>query len=341
MNKKGFTLIEIAMTVLIIGIITTFIVLQFGGVDEIGKDAKRKSDIEIIKNAILTYRNENYNNVPIFTCNIGETCSEDFNSSLSPYIGSLPEPDPDTVYSYSSTDGESCSLSALLSDGSLYVYNCLNEEFVTIFPVAGACGPSSMQSFDTEPTSGLCSSGTATPLNFNNNNLTWSWDCEGENGGATTHCLAFFETNYFACSIVSREEACPVSPEHQDDPSVHQVALFNLASLTGGHAELASGINYPYKVCCEGSSLTDSGSTTTTVLTLSGVTNAHAEKGNSFYYSDSYDIKLSAPLKTITCTYATDCSTLGVCVASISDGNTNLHVGDCDAYPTKICCGMQ
>ena len=340
MNKKGFTLLEIITTIVIIGILAGFIIAQMRGTDDVGDDVKRKSDIEIIKNAIITYKSENYNSVPIANCNIGENCPPQFSSALSPYIGSLPVPDPKTTYSYLSEDGTDCSVSAVLSDSSLYEYVCSTNDIVTVFPVGGACGISNMQTFLSEPDSGFCTSGTPSLINFSETNSAWSWNCYGQNGGSTASCLAFYRSKFFACSVISQTEECSVSEENSTDPSVSAVVLFNMYNTQGGHAELTSQSNYTSKVCCEGSGLTNDPSTT--VLRLSGVTNAHVEKNTQSYYSN--DITISATLRTITCNYASSCSTLGAdyfCIASISPGDTNLHVGDCNAYSTKVCCEMQ
>lgn len=340
MNKKGFTLLELITTIVVMGILAGFIIVQMRGTDNVGDDVKRKSDIEIIKNAIIAYKSENYNNAPIANCNIGENCPVQFDSALSPYIGSLPEPDPKTTYTYLSEDGTECSVSAVLSDSSIYEYICSTNDIITVFPIGGVCGISNMQTFVSEPDGGFCNSGSASPLNFSGTNSAWSWNCYGQNGGSTSSCLAFYESNFYACRTIAQAEVCSVSEENSGDPSASAVALFNMHSLAGGHAELVTQSNYSSKVCCEGSALT--GDPSTTVLRLSSATNAHVEKNTHSYYSNN--ITISAFLKTITCSYASSCSTLGAdysCVASVSSGDTNLHVGDCNAYATKVCCELK
>ena len=342
MNKKAFTLMEILVTVSIVGILSAFVIVQMQGGSDVAEDMKKKSDIEVIKNAIIGYRSDNYNNVPIESCNIGESCSETVNDLLSSYASGILNYDSETSYTYLSEDGSDCLISAELSDGSLYQYSCSNDEFSYSYPVGGTCGMSNLGTFEQEPTVGLCSSGTSSTLNYSETSSAWSWNCVGENGGATSSCLAFFESNYLACSIIPVEETCSVSLENQDDPSASAVSIFNIYSLTGGHAELASQVNYSNKVCCEGSSLSNECSGGTAVLNLYDITNAHVEKNTQSYYSNS--VCLSGLLKNITCSYASDCSTLGedyVCLASIPDGDTNLHVGDCSAYSTKVCCDLQ
>ncbi|KUK49842.1 MAG: hypothetical protein XD75_0167 [Parcubacteria bacterium 33_209] len=333
---------EILVTVSIIGLLSGFVIVQMQSSGDVAEDMKRKSDIEVIKNAIIAYRSDNYNNVPIESCNIGENCTEDINNLLLSYTGSIPAPDSETSYTYLSVDGSDCLVSTELSDSSLYQYSCLNDELSYSYPVGGTCGMSNLGTFGQEPVTGLCSSGTSSVLNYSETNSAWSWNCVGENGGATSSCLAFFESNYLACSIIPAGDTCSVSLENQDDPSASAVSVFNIHSLTGGHAELATQTNYSNKVCCEGSSLSNECLGGTAVLNLYDVTNAHVEKNTQTYYSNS--VCLSGLLKNITCSYASDCLTLGedyVCLASIPAGDTNLHVGDCSAYSTKVCCQLQ
>lgn len=114
--------------------------------------------------------------------------------------------------------------------------------------------------------------------------------------------------------------------------------IFNLYDYNGSHAELFSQSDYPYKVCCTGTDISNSCSGNyVNILNLSGATNSHVEKGTLSNYSN--DVCLSAS-KNVTCGYAADCSTLGsqyVCMASISS-DSNAHAGECGAYSTQVCC---
>ncbi len=71
MNKKGFTLIEVLLAVTIIGVLSGFVVVQMNGAANATKDAKRKADIDLIKNAVVSYRTENYSKTPVEDCKIG------------------------------------------------------------------------------------------------------------------------------------------------------------------------------------------------------------------------------------------------------------------------------
>ncbi|MGC8812683.1 MAG: NEW3 domain-containing protein [Candidatus Aenigmatarchaeota archaeon] len=122
--------------------------------------------------------------------------------------------------------------------------------------------------------------------------------------------------------------------------SCNAVTVFKISSLTNAHAELPSQTNYGYYICCNENGLGNSCSGTySLVLKLSSSTNAHVEEKTYTNYANS--VCLSITSGTIDCQYAdNDCSALGsdyVCLASISS-RTNAHVGDCNAYPRKICC---
>ncbi len=102
--------------------------------------------------------------------------------------------------------------------------------------------------------------------------------------------------------------------------------------------------NYSYKVCCLGGGIAVNNITTsdqcatgkTAVLKLYDITKSHVEKGDQNNYTNK--VCLSATSKVASCVYASNCSTGYTCIASISDGDTSLHVGDCGVFATKVCC---
>jgi parallel beta-helix repeat protein len=53
--------------------------------------------------------------------------------------------------------------------------------------INGQCGPANGVATNTEPTSGLCSAGTATTVSGSG---PWTWSCVGLNGGSTAQCSA-------------------------------------------------------------------------------------------------------------------------------------------------------
>ena len=56
-----------------------------------------------------------------------------------------------------------------------------------IVPLNGVCGPANGTSQSSAPTSGLCSSGTASVVSGTG---PWNWSCVGSNGGSTGSCSA-------------------------------------------------------------------------------------------------------------------------------------------------------
>lgn len=128
-----------------------------------------------------------------------------------------------------------------------------------------------------------------------------------------------------------------------------ETTVFNMENYLGGHAELYSGSNYHYKVCCTGISSNSCSSNYAVVLRLSDAANAHVEqndKSNSAYNSNKACI---SKIGAISCSYASSCASLGsnyACLASISenagsgDAGTNAHVGACGIYTTQVCCTL-
>lgn len=56
--KKGFTLIELLIVIAIIGILSALLFANFSGARERSRDAKRKTDLTQIKNALQLYYND-------------------------------------------------------------------------------------------------------------------------------------------------------------------------------------------------------------------------------------------------------------------------------------------
>ena len=57
--KKGFTLIELMVVILIIAILGAIGLVSFSEANKSARDAKRKTDIESTKQALLLYKQEN------------------------------------------------------------------------------------------------------------------------------------------------------------------------------------------------------------------------------------------------------------------------------------------
>jgi len=56
LNKEGFTLMELLIVIVIIGILSTILIANFIGVRERARDSQRKSDLRQIQSALELYR---------------------------------------------------------------------------------------------------------------------------------------------------------------------------------------------------------------------------------------------------------------------------------------------
>lgn len=57
-REEGFTLIELLIAIFIIGILSTFMFVNFSAVRERGRDSKRKTDLSTLKTALQYYYND-------------------------------------------------------------------------------------------------------------------------------------------------------------------------------------------------------------------------------------------------------------------------------------------
>lgn len=343
MSKKGFTLIEILLAVAIVSVISGLVVVQVNDANNSAKDARRKADIDLIANAIVSYRSENYSKAPLQSnaCSIGDGNCPVLESNIEPFLATIPD-DPDAdknyVYKTTNTEGTGCLLYATLSNGDIYKYDCSTNKSITATPVPGKCTSYDNVSVSWDPNKDkltLCDSGTLAGLTHATD---WFWTCEGKDTGANANCQAL-QTNDFYCEILP---TCNENEKFYD--------LFHLYSTDGGHAELNDGgIFTNNRVCCNMGSLVVSnqsaacGANQADLLNLYSATNSHVEEGT--YTPNVYTnrICLSIPGRIVTCEYAKNdkgtCSSGNTSLkVSISEGGTNLHVGGESTFPRKVCC---
>ena len=114
--KKGFTLIELLVVIGIIGILMALSLIGLSGARESARDAKRKSDLELIRSGLEIYRAD----CNIYPASLGATLVGD-DSSLScaaanTYISSIPSDllSPSSQYSYSRVTASTYILCATL-----------------------------------------------------------------------------------------------------------------------------------------------------------------------------------------------------------------------------------
>lgn len=338
MNKRAFTLIEIIITMAVLGVISSIVFLQFQGKEELINEVKIDAELRKIKTGVVSYARDNFNNFPsteaegCYLNGSDNVC--DFLGEVIPYMGSL---SPSIEYRYYNHDSV-CKFDVAVEspDGTTKTRTlpCDADNIIATmtYPNSGSCGSANGDIFLEEPTDNLCEFGSLDPANGNLNEAggAWSWNCEGSDGGSTASCVAF-ALGTLTCGISE-------SPEDEDN----DVHLFSMHNLDNSHAEMPGQNFYTdNKVFCRssipGGILSNNCVGGTPILNLSGDTNAHVEKGNLSNYIKS--ACLLAQNRNISCEYVSSCSGDQVCIASISD-TTNAHVGNCNAFSTKVCCKM-
>lgn len=105
MNHKrhaGFTLIEIAIVVFIIGVIASIILISFNQVQIDSRDQKRTADIVALENALSSYYRDNNEYPPVCTSGDNYGCAASYlASSLVPrYMNAIPTDPKGGQYSY-------------------------------------------------------------------------------------------------------------------------------------------------------------------------------------------------------------------------------------------------
>ena len=131
LSKQAFTLIELLVVIAIIGILSGLIIASMNGSINSANDAKRRSNIDAIRKALIVYGTLNKMAYPTGApestgCNIGPNgttnrCTN-LASALSELIPTLPSDPVSGYYTYTS-DGVSFTLSALLSTSNFYNYS--------------------------------------------------------------------------------------------------------------------------------------------------------------------------------------------------------------------------
>ena len=182
----AFTLIELLVVIAIVGILSGFVLVSLNSATNAANDARRKSDLSQIVKALLVYNTSNPT-YPIETCAIGSTCSETVNNALGS-ASSITGPN-NTYYTYSSDDGTSFTVSAIMSDTYAYSYDSSVGAYVSLSAINGVCGSANKTYSFTDTSYGsdtFCSTGTAVPTTpvFPDPGNTTNWSCNGQNGGS-------------------------------------------------------------------------------------------------------------------------------------------------------------
>ncbi len=121
-KQKAFTLIELLMVIVIIGILSGIVIVFLSQGVAAAQDAKKKSDLAMIQRALLIYQAAN-NNYPVeeSECNIGNNCLSLEEALVPVYLQEMPDIPLDADYTYVS-DGSTFTLKTTLSSDNTYSY---------------------------------------------------------------------------------------------------------------------------------------------------------------------------------------------------------------------------
>jgi len=132
--KIAFTIIELLVTITIIGILSGLIVVSIKGYVNSANDTKRKQGIDSIRKVVMVYGALNFGTYPTEEagCYIAPTGVTNRCTNLPTLIPDLVNPPTDpttgTYYTYVST-GSSFTISSILSTGFSYGYNSTSANY--------------------------------------------------------------------------------------------------------------------------------------------------------------------------------------------------------------------
>ena len=138
--NKSFTLIEVLVVIVIIGILSSFLIISISNVITLADDAKLKNDINSLQKVIFASRGTGVFPIEESVCNIGENCTELESVLIPKYYpsqSSIPKNSNNTYYTYQSDlDGNDFIIKGLLSNGNIYQYK-YSEGFSESVPPSG------------------------------------------------------------------------------------------------------------------------------------------------------------------------------------------------------------
>lgn len=94
-DQKGFTIVELLIVIVVIGILAAITIVAFNGVQTRARDTARTSDIRGVQKALEMYRADNSVYPSVGTDNIGYNLSTLATALVPTYISKLPN-DPKT-----------------------------------------------------------------------------------------------------------------------------------------------------------------------------------------------------------------------------------------------------
>jgi prepilin-type N-terminal cleavage/methylation domain-containing protein len=151
--KRAFTLIELLIVIMIVGILSGFIFVSMNSAITASKDAKRKADLSAIAKAISMYSAQNGGALPSTgtSCDVCNGCAgacANLYTNIAPYLTSVPtDPTGSTVYykyTYSATL-PSFTLQSTLSTGYTYQFDSSTDGFSTLSYVSTCASATNAQ----------------------------------------------------------------------------------------------------------------------------------------------------------------------------------------------------
>lgn len=97
-TKQGFTIIELIVSIVIIGILVTIMIVSYTGIQQRSRDSKRSSDITQLSIAIEKYHSEKSQYPSACSGGDGVECAaSSLGTILSPYLATVPHDPKNTV----------------------------------------------------------------------------------------------------------------------------------------------------------------------------------------------------------------------------------------------------
>lgn len=190
-KNKAFTLIEIILVVVIVGIVSGFVFFNLSSNVEAAKDTTRRNAVSTLKTAILATNEGGYFPVQATQCEIGNDCTN-LQTALVPEfyssVESIPKDPSGIYYTYQTTeDGTDFAIEAELSTGYVYQYE-YSSGFSEYMPIPsgvervanGGFETGALTSWTEDFSSG---SGTACAIAFVDSDYAWDGEgCYCDNG---------------------------------------------------------------------------------------------------------------------------------------------------------------
>lgn len=92
MKQRGFTIVELLVVIVVIGILAAITIVAYNGIQNRARDTDRMSDINAIRKALEVYKSFNgeYPEENATTWEYSYTDPQNFLSALKPYLGKTP-----------------------------------------------------------------------------------------------------------------------------------------------------------------------------------------------------------------------------------------------------------